>query len=62
MKGIILAAGKGLRMGKKFGEIPKCLISIFGLSLIERIIYEFKQCGLEEIIIVIGYKGELIKV
>jgi len=61
MKAVILAAGKGFRMGSKFGEKPKCLIKILGLTLIERLLYEFKECGIQEVIIVIGYKGNLIE-
>ena len=48
-------------MGWSFGEKPKCLISILGLSLIERILYAFKECGIDEVIVVIGYRGDLIK-
>lgn len=61
MKGVILAAGKGLRMKGRFGEKPKCLISILGLSLLERILHACKECGIDEVIIVIGDRGDLIK-
>lgn len=61
MKAVILAAGKGERMGEAFGKKPKCLIPILGLSLIERILHILNSLGFKEIIIVLGYKADLIK-
>lgn len=57
MKIIILAAGKGTRLGKINKNKPKCLIEINGKSLIERNIKLFKKAKLNPIIVT-GYKGE----
>ena len=48
---IILAAGIGSRLGK----IPKSLIKINGLTLIERLINSLNQCGVNNIRVVTGY-------
>lgn len=57
MKVIILAAGKGTRLGKLSNGKPKCLLKINGNSLIERNIYLFNKANLEPIIVT-GFEKE----
>lgn len=60
-RAVILAAGKGARMKPLTQSLPKCLaIRIGGKSLLEMQIETFKACGLRDIVIVRGYKGEKI--
>jgi len=61
MKALIIAAGKGNRIKSLTGGKPKPLTWLLGLSLIERIIYTSKSAGINEFIIVVGYKGDEIK-
>ena len=61
MKAVILAAGKGERMGNRFNFKPKCLVTILGLTLIERTLLILSQCGFSEAIVVLGYEGEVVK-
>jgi choline kinase/phosphatidylglycerophosphate synthase len=58
MKAVIIAAGRGSRMNV---EEPKPLVSLLGLSLIERIILSARRIGIKEFIIVTGYKAEQLK-
>ena len=58
MNVIILAAGRGKRLGHYTKEIPKPLIDINGKSIIERQIELFKKNGITEIFVVRGYKKE----
>jgi choline kinase len=60
MKAIILAAGKGSRMGSLTEDIPKCLVKLKEKPLIEWQIDALKKAGIEEIGIVTGYKRELL--
>lgn len=62
MKAIILAAGRGSRMGDKTNDIPKCLTQLCGKTLLTRQIEALKQAGVEEIGIVRGYMAEKIRV
>ena len=61
MKAIILAAG----IGKRFREItdhrPKCLIEIQGKTLLERTLTALRAAGVEEAVVVIGYRSEMIQ-
>jgi choline kinase len=60
MKAIILAAGIGSRI-KEITELkPKCLIDIGNKNILQRQIESFLQLGVEEIIIIGGYKIEMI--
>ena len=55
MKEIIMAAGRGTRLGHHTKEIPKGLVDVNGKSIIERLIELFKKNGITEIVIVRGY-------
>ncbi len=58
---IILAAGKGERLRPLTNERPKCLVSLLGLSLLERQAKIIHELGLPDPIVVTGYRGEMIK-
>ncbi|MDR1583592.1 MAG: phosphocholine cytidylyltransferase family protein [Prevotellaceae bacterium] len=64
MKVIILAAGRGSRMGKKTANLPKCLMELGGKTLLERCIDTLQAAGIEssEIAIVTGYRREAITI
>ena len=62
MKAVILAAGTGGRLGNMAKLLPKCLIEIEGKSLIELSLDRLKQCGVDNVILVVGYySGMIIK-
>lgn len=60
MQAVILAAGKGTRMGNMTNEIPKPLLKIAGKNLIEHKLAAMPN-EISEIILVIGHKGEAIQ-
>jgi Predicted sugar nucleotidyltransferases len=60
MKTILLAAGVGQRLGEISGNKPKCLLEFEGISLLRRHLRIFEHYGITEIIIVTGYRSELI--
>lgn len=55
---IIMAAGTSSRFAPLSYELPKALIEVKGEILIERQIRQLKEVGINEIIIVTGYKSE----
>ena len=61
LKGIILAAGRGSRMGEATIDKPKGLVKFRGKELISYSIDNFLLNGIESIVIVIGYKGDMIR-
>lgn len=56
--GIILAAGEGKRMKSK---LPKPLHKICGKPMIDHIIHGLKRAGVEDLIVVVGHKAEIVK-
>jgi L-glutamine-phosphate cytidylyltransferase len=60
MRAVILAAGRGNRMGHLGDDRPKCLIELGGKPLIERQIAALRRGGVDEIGVVRGYRAEMI--
>ena len=61
MKALIIAAGRGERLGNLTENKPKPLLKLLGLTLIERIILTANQAGIDEFLVVTGYLGDKIK-
>ena len=60
MKAVILAAGEGKRLRPFTETMPKVMIPISNKPVLEYVIDAGKNTGIEEIIIVVGYKKEVI--
>ena len=58
MQAIILAAGMGRRLGEYTKENTKCMLSVNGVRLIDRVLTQLSPLGLTRVIIVVGYKGQ----
>jgi bifunctional UDP-N-acetylglucosamine pyrophosphorylase/glucosamine-1-phosphate N-acetyltransferase len=61
MKAVVLAAGEGTRMWPLAITKPKHLLSIAGRPIISSIIKAIAECGIKEVLMVVGFKGELIQ-
>ncbi len=64
MKALLLAAGQGRRLMPYTKDIPKALLSIDEkrkLTIIEYQVEVLKELGLEDIIVVVGYRGDKIR-
>lgn len=61
MQAIIMAAGKGTRLAPLSDGKPKSFVEINGKKLIDYQIELYEKSGIEEIIIVTGYKHEMIE-
>jgi choline kinase len=60
MRAVILAAGRGSRLGHLGADRPKCLVEFAGKPLIERQIAALRRGGVEEIGVIRGYRAEMI--
>lgn len=60
MQAVILAAGKGSRLAPLTVDTPKPLIAVCGKSILERLL-ESLPSAVDEAIIVLGYKGDIIR-
>lgn len=58
MQAIILAAGMGRRLGELTQGNTKCMISVNGVRLIDRMLSQLAALNLNRVVIVVGYKGQ----
>lgn len=61
MKAIILAGGRGSRLGKLTEASPKPLIEVSGKPILEHLIANAREAGIREYLINVGYLGHMIK-
>ncbi|HST21479.1 MAG TPA: phosphocholine cytidylyltransferase family protein [Blastocatellia bacterium] len=61
MRAIILAAGKGSRLNGVAGDIPKCLVNIGGVPLLERQVQALRSSGIYDINVVVGYGADIVR-
>lgn len=61
MKVVIMAGGKGTRIASVMSDVPKPMIPIAGNPILEWQIDCLRNQGLKEIVLVIGYLGDVIK-
>jgi len=62
MRAIILAAGRGLRLVlPEDKQLPKCLLRFDGMSLLERHLRMLRGAEVEEVVIALGFRHELIE-
>ncbi len=61
MKAIILAAGKGTRMGALTDETPKPMLRVEGRPILEHILTGLRDAGISEFCLITGWKAEVIE-
>ena len=61
MRAIILAAGMGHRMTFEGDRLPKVMLSFGGKTLLRRHIEILRHCGIDEIVVAVGYRADLIE-
>lgn len=61
MQAVIMAGGKGTRLASVTKNIPKPMVPIAGKPLLEYQIENLKQNGVDNVILVVGYLGDVIK-
>jgi choline kinase len=60
MKAVILAAGLGTRLRPITNEVPKCMVPVNGIRIIDKQIDNLLSNGVDEIYVVDGYKAEVL--
>jgi len=61
MKAVILSAGQGSRLLPLTAERPKCLLPLGPKSLIEWQVDILSRCGVDEIVVVVGFRAALVE-
>jgi choline kinase len=58
---LILAAGNGSRIASVAGGVPKPLVPLLGVPLLEHIMMSCQEAGISRFVIVAGYRADLIR-
>lgn len=61
MKVVILAGGRGTRLGEETVAIPKPMVQVGGQPILWHIMRIYAHFGLTDFIVCLGYKGHVIK-
>src|ERR1700712_4959869 len=62
MRAIILAAGRGMRLQQSGDQhTPKCLLSFDGASLLQRHLRILRNAGVDEIVLALGFRHDLVE-
>ncbi len=59
-KAIIVAAGRGRRLGPETDDIPKCMVKVGGRPILHRQVEALRAAGADDLVIVRGYLGDRI--
>jgi choline kinase len=62
MRAIVLAAGRGSRLRQLQDEqLPKCLLRFDGATLLQRHLCLLKSLGVDQVVLVLGFRHELVE-
>ena len=62
MKAVILAGGLGTRLAEETGLRPKPMVEIGGRPILWHIMKIYEAHGINEFVVALGYKSEIVKV
>ena len=58
--GVVLAAGRSVRLRRLTGGRSKLLLRLGGMALVERAVRTLLASGLERVVVVVGYQGDSV--
>jgi NDP-sugar pyrophosphorylase family protein len=61
MKAVVLAGGKGARLAPYTKILPKPLMPIDDMPILEVLLRQMKACGVEDVTLTVGHLSELLK-
>ena len=59
-KAVILAAGRGTRLGTLAEEMPKCLLPVGGKALLDHHLDSLAAAGIQDVTVVVGFEGDRV--
>ena len=58
---LLLAAGTGSRLSPLTDTMPKCLVSVNGIAILERLVHTLCLHGFKRLVVVVGHQAEGIR-
>jgi len=60
-RAILIAAGRGKRLGAHTEEIPKCMVEVGGKPILGWVWQALASVGVEELVVIRGYRGDVLE-
>jgi L-glutamine-phosphate cytidylyltransferase len=60
-RAILIAAGRGKRLGPHTEEIPKCMVEVGARPILGWVWQAFATAGVKELVVIRGYKGDVLE-
>src|SRR5205814_414897 len=60
-RAILIAAGRGKRLGTHTDEVPKCMVEIGGKPILGWVWDALSSVGVDELIVIRGYRGDVLE-
>jgi L-glutamine-phosphate cytidylyltransferase len=60
-RAILIAAGRGRRLGPHTEEIPKCMVPVGAKPILGWVWDAFRAAGIEELVVIRGYRGDVLE-
>ena len=60
-RAILIAAGRGKRLGVHTEEIPKCMVQVGAKPILGWVWDAFRAAGVEELVVIRGYRGDVLE-
>lgn len=60
-RAILIAAGRGKRLGPHTEEIPKCMVQVGRRPILGWVWQAFEAAGIRELVVIRGYRGDVLE-
>jgi choline kinase len=60
-RAILIAAGRGKRLGAHTEDIPKCMVQVGAKPILGWVWDAFRAAGIEELVVIRGYRGDVLE-
>jgi len=60
-RAILIAAGRGKRLGAHTEDIPKCMVEIAGKPILGWVWDALRSAGIDELVVIRGYRGDVLE-
>ena len=60
-RAILIAAGRGKRLGAHTDEIPKCMVQVGAKPILGWVWDALSSVGVDELVVIRGYRGDVLE-
>jgi choline kinase len=61
MRAILIAAGRGKRLGPHTAELPKCMVAVGKRPILGWVWEALRAAGVDELVVIRGYQGDVLE-